>query len=99
MQHPRLGQHHRVIGQDANDGECAEHAKDADLHIQTLAGWTVLHLHKRALSSPEALRRSLKNRREALEQQLAGLSQQDAGLSADSARANVLDEDPGDYEA
>jgi SNF2 family DNA or RNA helicase len=73
-----------------------EHAKDANLHVQTLATWTVLHLHKRVLSSPEALRRSLKNRREALEQKIAGLSESDAGLSTDTARANVLDEDPGE---
>jgi ERCC4-related helicase len=73
-----------------------EHARSADTRIQTLAGWTVLHLHKRALSSPEALRQSLKNRRESLEQRLAGLTEPDVGLSSDSARANVLDEDPGE---
>ena len=73
-----------------------EHAKDANLHIQTLAGWTVLHLHKRVLSSPEALRRSLDNRRDALEKRLAGLSEADAGLSTEIARANVLDQDAGE---
>lgn len=86
-----------VIKAVENYGEMIlDHAKDANMHVQTLAGWTVLHLHKRALSSPEALRRSLKNRREALEQQLMGLAESDAGLSADTARANVLDEDPGE---
>jgi ERCC4-related helicase len=86
-----------VIKAVQNYGEMIlEHAKDANLHVQTLATWTVLHLHKRVLSSPEALRRSLKNRREALEQQIAGLTESDAGLSADTARANVLDEDPGE---
>lgn len=73
-----------------------EHASGANLHIQTLAGWTVLHLHKRTLSSPYALVESLKNRKTALEQKLNGLSEADAGLSEDNARANVLDEDPGE---
>lgn len=73
-----------------------EHAQSANLHIQTIAGWTVLHLHKRALSSPEALRQSLKNRQSALQQQLLGLNEPDAGLSQETARANVLDEDTGE---
>ncbi len=68
-----------------------EHAKDANLHIQTLAGWTVLHLHKRVLSSPEALRRSLDNRRDALEKRLAGLSEPDAGLSTERRRSSIVD--------
>lgn len=73
-----------------------EHAKKAGKNIQTLAGWTVLHLHKRALSSPEALRQSLINRRETLEQRMDELIEPDAGLSLETARANVLDEDVGE---
>ncbi len=62
---------------------------------QTLAHWTVLHLHKRALSSPEALRRSLKNRRAGLQSRLAE-QLADASVSVDVARANALDEDTGE---
>lgn len=63
-----------------------------------LAHWTVLHLHKRALSSPEALRQSLKNRRESLQQRLQSLLEleAEAGVTRDEARANVLDEDTGE---
>jgi SNF2 family DNA or RNA helicase len=70
-----------------------------------MAYWAVMHLHKRALSSPEALRCSLRNRFEALKRRLAAtadpetmqeaLSEGDA-LSEASARANALDHDPGE---
>lgn len=73
-----------------------QHAQSAEARLQALASWTVLHLHKRALSSPEALRRSLRNRRVALEQRLTGLAEEDAGLPSEAARANVLDEEPGE---
>jgi len=73
-----------------------ENARGAQAQIQTLAGWTVLHLHKRALSSPEALRCSLRNRQAALEKRLAGLTEVDAGLPSEIARANVLDEEVGE---
>jgi len=69
-----------------------ENAKVAKKHIQILAGWTVLHLHKRALSSPEALRCSLANRKEALLKRMENLLEDDPGLSETDARANVLDE-------
>ncbi len=62
---------------------------------RTLAHWTVLHLHKRALSSPEALRRSLKNRRAGLQSRLAEQLDQ-ASVTVDVARANALDEDTGE---
>jgi hypothetical protein len=67
----------------------------ATSRIHTLAQWTVLHLHKRALSSPEALRQSLKNRREGIQQNLDELTEAEAGLSTEVAKANVLDEDTG----
>lgn len=73
-----------------------ENAREAQANVQILAGWTVLHLHKRALSSPEALRCSLRNRRAALEQRLAGLTEVDSGLPFEAARANVLDEEAGE---
>jgi len=84
-------------------------AADASAGIRTLAHWTVLHFHKRALSSPEALRCSLRNRRQRLKQQLqeTGFFQknpvsQDNPVSEhlpilpELARANVLDEDTGE---
>ncbi len=71
-------------------------AKDAHKRIRVLAGWAVLHLHKRALSSPEALRCSLRNRRNALVQRLEKIGADDPGLSEQDARANVLDEQVSD---
>src|SRR5215217_44559 len=63
-----------------------------------MAYWTVMHLHKRALSSPEALRVSLKNRRESLERKLEGLliEDEESGVSPEAARAETLDEDTGE---
>ncbi|MBM3749250.1 MAG: DEAD/DEAH box helicase, partial [Acidobacteria bacterium] len=63
-----------------------------------LAHWTVMHFHKRALSSPAALRQSLRNRRKRLEDRLARrlAAQAEEGIPPDVARANVLDEDPGE---
>ena len=71
-------------------------AKFASVQKQTLAGWTVLHLHKRALSSPYALLCSLRNRKNRLKQCLKALWDEDTGISEQVARANVLDEETGD---
>jgi len=73
-------------------------AEGSSVQVRTLAGWTVMHLHKRALSSPEALRCSLRNRRERLRQRLAGVSSEaeETAIPPDVARANVLDEDTGE---
>ncbi|MFW6115918.1 MAG: helicase-related protein, partial [Chloroflexota bacterium] len=75
-------------------------AATARTQLRTLAHWTVLHLHKRALSSPEALRCSLRNRRQRLQQRLkeavAQAEEGEAPISPDAARANVLDEDTGE---
>jgi superfamily II DNA or RNA helicase len=75
-----------------------ENAARGSVQVRTLAGWTVMHLHKRALSSPEALRCSLRNRRERLKQQLAGAAAaaEETAIPPEVARANVLDEDPGE---
>lgn len=67
--------------------------------ITQIAGWTILHMHKRALSSPEALRRTLANRKRMLEFKLQknilqGLN--DDQISSEIARAIVLDEDTGE---
>lgn len=65
-----------------------------------IAQWTVLHLHRRGLSSPEALRRSLKRREESLQQRRNRLeidaNEADPTVPAEVARANVLDTDTGE---
>ncbi|WP_240148853.1 helicase-related protein [Halorubellus sp. JP-L1] len=77
-----------------------EAAKESD--NRTLAQWTVVHFLKRALSSPEALRRSLRNRRDKLTDHLeeidasGGDGSETAGVSAELAQANALDSDPGE---
>lgn len=69
---------------------------------RTLAQWTVIHFLKRALSSPEALRQSLRNRQDKLTDRLAEMEERDdeldetAGVSEDLAQANALDNDPGE---
>ncbi len=72
---------------------------------QVIAGWAIMHLRKRALSSPEALRKSLRNRREGLKRRLQALSAEssDASLLDEgeavpeaAARAYALDNDPGE---
>ena len=82
-----------------------QQASAGTVQARTLAGWTVMHLHKRALSSPEALRCSLRNRRERLKQRLEQqetrvfletLVSDEATISPEVARANVLDEDTGE---
>ena len=61
-----------------------------------LAHWTMLHLHKRGLSSPAALRASLRNRRAGLERLLAGAEADEEAMPLETARANALDEDTGE---
>ncbi len=81
------------------------HARTDTIQARTLANWTVLHLHKRALSSPAALRASLRNRRRRLQARLTGEATPDAAastapdvaVSSDAARANVLDADTGEW--
>ncbi len=53
--------------------------------------WVALHLQKRALSSPAALRQSLRNRLAALRQKLG-----DVGGSANDAEIAVMDTEGGD---
>jgi len=81
-----------------------QQAAAGSAQVRTLAHWTVLHLHKRALSSPEALRCSLRNRRCRLKQLLADAlaARDETAVTRDTpiplhvARANVLDEDTGE---
>lgn len=71
---------------------------------QTLARWSVIHFLKRALSSPAALRESLKNRQDKLENRLEEIDEETeqnvieetAGISESMAQANALDDDPGE---
>jgi len=76
-------------------------AEVGSVQARTLAHWTVLHFHKRALSSPEALRCSLRNRRKRLKEGLAEAleareAQEETPVPPETARANVLDEDTGE---
>jgi len=76
-------------------------AKSSGSKSETLARWSVIHFLKRALSSPEALRQSLKNRQDKLEERLDELGEKDtiqetAGISESMAQANALDNDPGE---
>jgi len=75
-----------------------QQAASSSAQVRTLAHWTVMHLHKRALSSPEALRCSLRNRRERLKQRLASAAAEaeETPIPPEVARANVLDEDTGE---
>ncbi|MBN1642748.1 MAG: DEAD/DEAH box helicase, partial [Anaerolineae bacterium] len=81
-----------------------DQAAAGSAHVRTLAHWTVLHFHKRALSSPEALRCSLRNRRKRLRQVLQDALPDmaltafttDAAVPEEAARANVFDEDTGE---
>ncbi len=71
-------------------------AEKGSARAQTLANWTVLHLHKRALSSPAALRQSLQNRKESLQQRIEEELSAEVSISEDEAKANVFDEDTGE---
>lgn len=64
-----------------------------------IAQWTVMHLHKRALSSPEALRCSIRNRVEGLKKKLSLLDmgdEENLTIPTNIAKANVLDFDTGE---
>lgn len=71
---------------------------------RTLARWSVIHFLKRALSSPAALRQSISNRQDKLEERLAELGDEPeqvvidetAGITESMAQANALDDDPGE---
>lgn len=77
-----------------------ETSKTGSSQGQTLSRWTVLHFLKRALSSPEALRRSIDNRIDKLENRLETSSEdeldEDAGIDESVAQATALDNDPGE---
>ena len=67
--------------------------------IQITAKWTVMHLHKRALSSPASLRQSLKNRKGRLMDRVQNAeTEEQTGITPEQAKATALDEDLGDEE-
>jgi len=67
--------------------------------IQITAKWTVMHLHKRALSSPAALRQSLKNRKGRLIDRVQNAeAEEQTSITPEQAKATALDEDLGDEE-
>lgn len=72
------------------------HAEGGSRHDRILANWTILHFHKRALSSPAALRASLRNRENALRRRLLPAEDDQPELPEEVARANALDYDAGD---
>ena len=72
-------------------------AMEGGKYRQLMAGWTVMHFHKRALSSPWSLIRSLQNRIKTIEEKVQGKEVEDeTGISLSEAKAVALDEDPGE---
>jgi len=65
---------------------------DESLVAKRVARWTILHFHKRALSSPYAVKCSLRNRIQRIDEQLAlEASKPGLGMKEDAARRNVFD--------
>ena len=84
---------------DRYGGEILDTAKGGSRQIETTAKWTVMHLHKRALSSPAALRQSLKNRRERIRLKIEEQEQdEEVSVTPAFAKANALDDDFGDVD-
>ncbi len=63
-------------------------------HQKHLANWTIMHLHKRSISSSHALRISLENRIKTVSYKLKNLDEEIlVGLTKEEIKSNVLDED------
>ncbi|MFQ5981575.1 MAG: helicase-related protein, partial [Candidatus Heimdallarchaeota archaeon] len=62
---------------------------------QRLARWTIIHFHKRALSSPQALRQSVLNRLNKIKELLEAATErvESESLSEETARKTALDGD------
>jgi len=72
-------------------------SKDDRVEIRTMGRWVVLHLHRRGLSSPHALRISLANRLEKVEEKIRnGDERPEQSISVAQAKAVALDEEGGD---
>lgn len=71
--------------------------KDDRFTIKTMARWAVLHIHRRGLSSPYALQRSLKNRLARITDKILKEDYTpDQSVSENQAKAVALDEEGGD---
>lgn len=87
----------RVLAAVENYGEDILKAAEGVKKGAFFARWTVMHFHKRALSSPEALRQSLRNRQKALLQKLKGkFEEEESSIPIAVAKATVIDEDLGE---
>jgi superfamily II DNA or RNA helicase len=65
-------------------------------HRRLMAAWTVMHFHKRAISSPWSLICSLQNRIKKIEEILREKSEEEPTLTYSEAKAATLDEDTGE---
>lgn len=71
--------------------------REVNIEIKTSARWAVMHLHKRALSSPKSLRESLKNRRKRIIEKISGKEASTAqNIAPAQVKATALDEDHSD---
>ena len=100
---PRLAPEEKAILDDVEKlgQHILDSVKDASKYSNKLARWTILHFHKRALSSPRALVESLKNRLSKVEDRLAKAEhdeeeEESARITEPVARALTFDEDPGE---
>jgi superfamily II DNA or RNA helicase len=68
--------------------------KDERAEVRTMARWVVLHLHRRALSSPRALRISLTNRLQRITEKIQDRDETPKqSISVEQAKAVTLDEE------
>lgn len=68
--------------------------KDDRSEVRTMARWVVLHLHRRGLSSPHALRRSLANRLQRIEEKIRDKDDRpEQAITPQQAKAVTLDEE------
>jgi len=69
-------------------------SRDNHAEVRTMARWVVLHLHRRGLSSPRALRISLENRLKRIEEKIREKDERpDQAISVGHAKAVALDEE------
>lgn len=105
---PKRDQDEIFIRLSPDEEEVIKKVEALGKHILTVAGperpyllriarWTVIHFHKRALSSPQALRRSLDKRLRKINNKLKDLdASEEASINETEARAEVLDNDTGE---
>ena len=71
-------------------------AEESGERSEILARWTQMHFHKRALSSPAALRKSLKNRLDVITDAKGEGEEPENTIEVENAKSNTMDEDLGD---